>query len=129
MEDREILLTKPLYKRDGAEENEIFTPLDKLVPGATAALLEFKERCDADPSRFDGAFFQGLTHGDLNWKNILKDQSDKIWIIGTSMKGERKCTRVCACVVWTRVCVLGTARGRDPPEAEHAVLKRTRVFS
>ena len=104
MEDREtLLLTKPLYKRDGAEENEIFTPLDKLVPGATAALLEFKERCDADPSRFDGAFFQGLTHGDLNWKNILKDQSDKIWIIGTS---GGVCARLCMCCV----CVEGGLR-------------------
>ena len=101
MEDRETLLqTKPLYKRGEAKENEITIPLDTLVPGATAALLEFKERCDADPSRFDGAFFQGLTHGDLNWKNILKDQSDKIWIIGMS---EGVCARLCICCV----CVWG----------------------
>ena len=85
---------RPLYK--GQAKRTIFTPLDKLVPDATAALLEFKKRCDADPSRFEGAFFQGLTHGDLNWKNILKDQSDKIWIIGTS---GGVCARLCMCCV------------------------------
>ena len=77
----ERLQTKDLYSRQEAKDNEIHTPLDELASGATDKIINFGKACDADSSFFNGTFFQGLCHGDLNWRNILKDQYDKIWII------------------------------------------------
>lgn len=76
-----LLKEKPLYERPEAKENEIALSLDELVPGAKNKIEEFNEKCLENSSKFYDNFTRGLCHGDLNWKNILKDQGDRIWII------------------------------------------------
>ena len=80
---REGLLSErsSLYQKQEAIENDINIPLDDLVEGATGKIVEFNEKCFENSSKFEGSFTRGLCHGDLNWKNILKDQEDQIWII------------------------------------------------
>ena len=90
--DREKLLeTKPLYKREAACQNEIFKPLDELVPGASARITEFYERCEEDSSKFEGRFWQGLCHNDLNWKNVLKGNFSQLSFTHNKDRYQVKC--------------------------------------